>query len=60
MKFSIEEIRQYLEGCCLNGDDEKNDMLKYAISELEDYEDGIEAVTERIKSRRTGNEREKI
>lgn len=49
VSFSIEEIRHYLEGLCLVGEHRENDMLNCAISLLDDYEDGIEAVLERRK-----------
>lgn len=52
VSFSIEEIKRYLEGLCLVGEHKENDMLNCAISLLEDYEDGIEAVTERRKQNR--------
>jgi len=50
--FSLEEIRNYLEGFYLtNGDgeclDKENHALGLAISQLEDEEDGIEAVLKR-------------
>ena len=49
VSFSIEEIKLYLEGLCLAGEQKENDMLNCAISLLEDDEDGIEAVLERGK-----------
>jgi len=49
VSFSIEEIKHYLTGLCLVGEHKENDMLNCAISLLEDYEDGIEAVLERRK-----------
>ncbi len=46
--YTIEEIRYYLEGCLLCGNlNGWNKMLSVAINELEDPEDGIEAVLER-------------
>ena len=51
-KYSISEIKKYLEGWCLVEKEgefkEENAMLQNAITYLEDYEDGIEAVIERI------------
>jgi hypothetical protein len=44
-KFTIEEIKHYLEGLCLVGDHVDNNMLLCAISMIEDPEDGIEVVT---------------
>lgn len=49
-RYTIEEIRAYLEGCKFTGgtcSNEWNQSLLYAIHELEDHEDGIEAFTER-------------
>lgn len=57
-KYSIEEIKEWLNGCRMLGwvDHEKlgevnewNKSLNSAIHEIEDPEDGIEAVTERVK-----------
>jgi len=53
--FTIEQIRYYLTGNLLNkfingvytDENSSNDSLKNAITELEDYEDGIDAVCER-------------
>lgn len=54
-KFTIKEIAWYLQGCLLtqtpfpfgaaDTDFKENQSLKYAIHELYDFEDGIEAVT---------------
>ena len=52
VSFSIEEIKHYLTGLCLVGEHKENDMLNCAISLLEDYEDGIEAVLKRRKQNR--------
>jgi len=49
VSFSIEEIKHYLTGLRLVGEHKENDMLNCAISLLEDYEAGIEAVLERRK-----------
>jgi len=59
-KYTIEEIKYYLQGCILiqyigktskkvTDKLEHNDALKIAIHELEDFEDGIEAVLIRRK-----------
>jgi len=42
MKFSIEEIKEYLEGQLFVGDHVENSRLNGAIRELDDEEDGIE------------------
>lgn len=56
-KYTIEEIKNYLSGCLLmrNFDIDyttnivENISLKNAIHDISDVEDGIEAVTNRIK-----------
>ncbi len=54
-KYSIEEIKEWLNGQkSVYGDreevdDEYNQSLRFFIQEIEDPEDGIEAVTERVK-----------
>ena len=53
-KFSIEEIKHYLEGLIVTPDGDINQMLNAAISLLEDHEDGIEAVLERRRQNATG------
>jgi len=53
--FTIKEIKYYLDGCRFSISDgeklvpckDKNFSLDYAIHELDDYEDGIDAVLER-------------
>jgi len=45
-RFTVAEIKAYLEGQLFEGEHRRNHGLKDAIAELEDYEDGIEAVTE--------------
>jgi len=60
-KFSIQEIREYLKGCLMirtetdgmgsvraHDNIDRNFALKCAIHELEDHEDGIAAVTDRV------------
>jgi hypothetical protein len=51
-KFTIEEIREYMDGWKLMPDGTHNDSLANAITQIEDEEDGIEAVTRRIESRK--------
>jgi len=55
-KFTIKEIKEYLSGCLILRCDQgymtnliENSSLKNAIHEIDDPEDGIEAVTERLK-----------
>jgi len=43
-KFSIEEIKDYLEGQLFLHDHIENRRLEGTIREIDDYEDGIEAV----------------
>ena len=47
--FTINEIKEYLEGCRFEEKPEWNHALNDAIIELEDKEDGITATTERNK-----------
>lgn len=51
--FSIEEIKRYLEGkkTCSETLLECDYSLHNAIAELEDFQDGIEAVTERYNEK---------
>ena len=56
VRFSIEEIRYYLRGGIFTRSDDpdgakciENTALRGTIAELEDAEDGIEAVTARFK-----------
>lgn len=47
-RYSTKQIKYYLAGLMFDGiDDNTNDALDLAISLIDDYEDGIEAVLER-------------
>lgn len=47
-RYSTKQIKYYLCGLMFDGiDDNTNDALSLAISLIDDYEDGIEAVLER-------------
>jgi len=47
--FTTKEIREYLEGCRFDKKHKTwNHSLNNAITELEDFQDGIAAVTERL------------
>ena len=50
MKYTLEEIKAYLEGQLFLGDRLDNRRLEGAIRELDDSEDGIEAVTLRNRT----------